>query len=115
MALATVKRFGTLAAHFFTRFARKCLTYFLSKTLPDHVGDGGRFHTTAEYTRFTDALDTHCREASRIVEVFAGEWFSKHNWQTAGDVTREETGRFVAHAMTKLTAELRNREGGRGS
>ena len=86
-ALATVKHFGTLAAHFFARFVGKCLNYFLSKTLPDHVGDGGRFHTSAEYGRFIVALDTHCREASKIVETYAGEWFSKHNWQAAGDIT----------------------------
>jgi hypothetical protein len=51
-ARATVKQFGTLAAHFFAWFVGKCLNYFLSKTLPDHVGAEQRFRTVADQGRF---------------------------------------------------------------
>ena len=114
-SLATVKQFGAFARHFFTRFSFKCLNYFLSKLLPDQTGEGKRFRTVAEQAGFTDALHVHCREASRIAERYAGEWFSLHNFQAAGDVTRDETRRGFAHAMTKLTKEFRKREGDRGS
>lgn len=114
-ALATAKQFGLFARQFFARFVFKCLNYFLSKALPNHIGEGKRFRTVAEQGRFTDALRTHCQEAAVRVEEFAGDWFSLHRFQTAGDITREETQGFLGHAMEKLTKELREREGGRVS
>jgi hypothetical protein len=114
-ALATAKQFGAFARRFFARFMFKCLGYFLSKALPNHIGEGKRFGTVAEQARFTDALRTHCEEAAVRVEEYAGDWFSLHRLQTAGDITREETQRFLGHAMDKLTKELRDREGGRVS
>lgn len=114
-ALATARQFGTLARQFFTRFSFKCLNYFLSKALPDQTGPGKRFRTVADQTKFTDALHTHCHEATKVVERYAGEWFALHNFQAAGDITREETQRCLGHAITKLTREFRNREGTHGS
>jgi hypothetical protein len=113
--LATVRHFGGFARRFFARFVSKCLSYFLSKALPNHVGDGKRFRTVADQGRFADALRTHCEEAAVRVEDFAGEWFSLHRFQTAGDITRAETKRFLGYAMQKLTTELRDREGDRGT
>jgi hypothetical protein len=110
-ALATPRQFGALARQFFSRFSFKCLDYFLSKAVPGEVGEGKRFRTLAEQAKFTEALRTHCREASECEERFAGEWFSLHGFQTAGDITRRETEGFLAHAMPKLTDEFRKREG----
>jgi hypothetical protein len=114
-ALATARQFGTLARQFFTRFSFKCLNYFLSKALPDEVGPGKRFRTVAEQAKFTDALQTHCHEATRVVGQFAGAWFSKERFHAAGDITRAKAQAFLGHAMTKLTGEFRNREGTHGS
>ncbi|OWK41282.1 hypothetical protein [Fimbriiglobus ruber] len=105
--LRTAKQFGLFARDFFARFVFKTLNFFLSQTLPDHVGEGRRFGTLTEQAAFTDALDTHCREAAKIVETFAGGWLMKHNWEDDGRISREEVGEFTAYAMTKLTAELR--------
>lgn len=109
-ALATPAQFGALARQFFSRFAFKCLDYFLSKAVPGETGEGKRFRTVAEQAKFTEALRTHCHEASEIAQRFGGEWFDLHRFQAAGDVTREETQRFFGHAMTKLTDEFRKRE-----
>lgn len=114
-ALATVKQFGSIARQFFARFSFKCLAYFLSKAIPAAVGEGKRFPTVHAQKEFTDALAVHCREASGIAEFYAGKWFSLHDFQAAGDVTREETAAGFAHAMTKLIDEFRVREGARGS
>jgi hypothetical protein len=114
-ALATAAQFGTLARRFFGRFVFKCLSYMLSKTLPDHIGEGKRFRTVADQTRFVKAVEVHCAEAAVRVEEYAGDWFSLHRFQTAGDIGRAETRRFLGYAMEKLTTELRDREGGRGS
>ncbi len=110
-ALATPAQIGRLAHQFFARFAFKVLNYFLSKAAPGALGADGRFRTVAEHARFTDALRTHCHEASAIAVPFAGDWFALHRFQSAGDITREETQRFYGHAMTKLTAEFRKRGG----
>jgi len=71
-----------------------------------HVGEGRRFETTAKQSEFSKALETHCYEASKIVEQFSGEWYSKTNWQKGG-VSREDAGNFAYGAMRKLVAELK--------
>ena len=108
-ALATPARVGTLARQFFARFAFKSLGYFLSKAAPAAIGGGKRFRTVAEQAKFTEALRLHCHEAGECAQKFAGDWFSLHRFQAAGDITREETQRFFGHAMEKLTAEFRKR------
>lgn len=113
-AAGTPTRFGQFARRFFGRFVFKCLNYFLSKAIPDQTGGNEQFPTVAAMSRFADALSTHCHEASAIVETFSADWFSKHNFQTDGQISRRETAGFVAHCMTKLTAELRKRTGADG-
>jgi hypothetical protein len=104
--LDTVARFGSFAREFVARLTFKCLDYYLSRVMTNHTGEGGRFATLAQQAEFTDALETHCREAAVIVERFAGEWRSKEQWE-AGDVTREAATRFIGGAVNKLIDELR--------
>lgn len=105
--LATNKQFSVFAKDFFARFTNKCLSYFLSRALPQHVGEGQRFTTLSQQAEFTTAMETHCKEAARIVETFSGDWFSKKNWETGGDLSRQDIAAFTSYAMTKLTAELK--------
>ncbi len=107
--LRTSKQFGLFARDFFARFTSKVLDFFLSKTLPDQVGEGKRFRTLAQQSAFEAALDTHCRETARILEGYAGDWLMKHNYEEGGDVARESAAAFTDYAMTKLTGELRRR------
>jgi len=104
--LATVKQFSRFAKDFFARFTNKCLAYFLSRALPLHVGEGRRFATLAEQAEFSEALRIHCREAAKIVERYAGEWFSKTRWEQQG-IPREAARRFTSRAMGKLLDELK--------
>ncbi|WP_238602621.1 hypothetical protein [Fimbriiglobus ruber] len=105
--LRTNIQFGLFAKDFFARFVFKTLTFFLSRTLPDHVGEGRRFSTLAEQAAFTAALDAHCREAAKVVEAYSGDWLMKHNYEADGRISREEVAGFTSYAMTKLVAELR--------
>lgn len=107
--LRTSKQFGLFARDFFARFAFKVLDFFLSKTLPDQVGEGKRFRTLGQQAAFTDALGTHCREAARVLEGYAGDWLVKHAYEEEGDIARGSAAAFTAYAMTKLTRELRQR------
>lgn len=104
-ALATTKQFGTLARDFFAALTRKYLTFYLSRELPNHVGGDRRFANTADHAAFNAALDLHCRQASRIVEEFAGGWFSKTNWE--GGISPDDARAFAWVALKKLRAELR--------
>ena len=88
--------------------AQQHLDYYLSRTLSQHVGPGQRLATPAEHSAFQAALDQHCREAARIVEAFAGGWFSKTNYQ--GGITREKASDFAFVALGKVSAELKKRE-----
>ena len=103
--LATQKQFGGLAQEFFARFTERTLTYWVSRELPTHVGEGRRFDSAAEQRAFQDAVGLHARQAARIVETFAGGWFSKARHD--GRLDRENTARFVAYALKKMRMELR--------
>jgi hypothetical protein len=104
--LATVKHFSAFARRFFARLATKVLDYFLSRVLGGHTGEGRRFNTLAQQDAFTRALETHCWEASVIVETYAGEWLSKTRWEK-GDISRADAATFAAYAVKKLVAELK--------
>ena len=106
-ALGTVKEFAVLARDFFSRLSRRQLSYFLSRELSQHVGVNSRFQTIREHRDFEAALDLHCREASRIIKEFSGEWFSKCTYE--GGIDEAKAGRFAHIAFEKLRKELRER------
>jgi hypothetical protein len=101
-------RFSALAREFFARLTQRSLDYYLSRELNQHVGDGERFSDDAARFRFNEALSQHCREASRIVEEFAGGWYGKNVYQGDG-LTPEAVRRFAPVAFKKIRAELRKR------
>jgi hypothetical protein len=105
--LATVKQFGLLSADFFGRLTRRFLDYYLSRELPKHVGVSSRFQTIREHKEFEDSMHAHCRETSRIVKEFSGEWLSKQTYE--GGIDQNKAGRFVHVAFEKIRKELRFR------
>jgi hypothetical protein len=105
--LATVKQFSVLARDFFARLTRRHLDYYLSRELSKHVGINSRFQTIREHKQFEEALDLHCRETSRIIKEFSGEWFSKQNYE--GGIDQVKAGGFVHVAFDKIRRELRRR------
>jgi len=107
--LATEKQFGAFARDFFSRFVKRYFDYYLSRELSAHVGGGSRFQSIDEHAEFNKALAQHCFETARIVEDFAGQWFSKTNWEHG--ITRRRSEGFAYVAFKKLGAELRKREG----
>jgi hypothetical protein len=111
--LATLKQFSVLARDYVARLTRRHLNYFLSRTLSAHVGTARRFSSVREHQTFEAALDLHCREATRIIKEFSGEWFSKHVHE--GGIDREMAGRFVHTAFQKVREELRHRRNADGS
>lgn len=105
--LAGPDRFAGLARDFFARLTRRYLDYFLSRELSNQVGPGKRLRSIDSHTAFNAALDQHCREGSRIVEAFAGGWYSKARFE--GTLTPESARGFVFVALRKMQSELRKR------
>jgi hypothetical protein len=105
--LGTVKQFAVLARDFFARLTRRHLDYYLSRELSKHVGINSRFQTIREHKQFEEALDLHCRQTSRIIEEFSGQWFSKQNYE--GGIDQAKAGGFVHVAFDKIRKELRRR------
>ena len=101
-------RFSALAREFFARLTQRSLDYYLSRELSKHIGAGERFRDDAARSQFDDALDRHCREASLIVEAFAGGWYGKNVYLGDG-LTPDATRRFALVAFKKIRAELRKR------
>ena len=109
--LATKTQFGRFARHFLATFSFKCLNDVLSRVLPLATGEGKRFPNVHSMNKFNDDLKQHCFEASKIVEDFAGDWFSKYGYQTAKQITREQSNGFLHYAIvTKLSGEFSRRE-----
>lgn len=106
--LAGGDRFARLARDFFSRLTYRCLDYYLSRELANHVGSGARFANDGARTRFDDALARHCFEASKIVEAFAGGWYGKNVYQ-GEELTKVKVEAFARYAFRKLKAELGKR------
>jgi hypothetical protein len=101
-------RFSALAREFFSRLTQRCLDYYLSRELNNHIGFRARFRDDRARAEFDGALDQHCREASRIVEAFAGGWYGKNVYQGDG-LTPDDIRKFAPVAFRKVRAELRKR------
>lgn len=105
---ASGDRFSVLAREFFARLTQRRLDYYLSRELSNHIGPDGRFGDDIERSEFDAALDQHCREASRIVQAFAGGWYGKHVYRRNG-LQRSDIPRFAAYAFKKIGDELSKR------
>ncbi len=105
--LGKKREFGELSRTFFSNLANESMNYFLSKTLATHLGEGQRFATMNEMSQFEQALKTHCREASLIVEEFSADWFSKQRYEQGGDIPREKSDGFASYALKKMKDELK--------
>ena len=99
--------FGQLCRGFYSRLTNECMGYFLTRTLATNLGDGQRFPTMNQMAQFEEALSTHCREASAIVEQFSGEWFSKHRYEEQGNISRDSVRGFASWALKKMKDELK--------
>jgi hypothetical protein len=103
---ATASGFGQLAQRFFGDLMARTLRFFVDREVANSMGRGRRLQTSADVAAFTDALETYCRQSARILEQFAPEWLSLHQWQSAGNISRQEAQGFTAYALQKLRREL---------
>lgn len=101
---STTKNFGLLSREFFSRLTNRYISYYLSHEISNHVGSDKRLYNIDEHVDFKKALDTHCWQASRIVQEFSGGWTSKTNYEEG--ITPENVSGFMKFALKKIRAEL---------
>ena len=103
-SLATKKQFALLSRRYFSTFLNRVIQFFINKEISNHVGGESRFKNIDEVSKFEDALSAYCYQSAKIVEDFAGGWYSKKNWQ--GDISQEDARKFVHVALRKFRDEL---------
>lgn len=104
---STRDRFGQVAHRFFADFMSRTMRAFVDRELSNHVGTGKKMSSIDESREFMEALDTYTRQSARIVREFASGWYSKHNWESRGEIGPDEAQRFMAYALRKLRTELK--------
>lgn len=102
--------FGEVARLFFARFIKRYLNFYLSRITASSSGSS-RIDSPNEVTAFNKALDLHAHQTAKIIESFAGHWFSKAAFRKELDLAH--TRRFMAVALDKLRKELRH-QGSKG-
>ncbi len=107
---STQVQFGRLAHWFFGDFFARVLRSFVDRELSNHVGSPSPLANLNESRNFLDGLDLHARQSSRVMEEFAGGWYSRHGWESQGLISRDETQRFVAYSLRKLRSEIKREQ-----
>ncbi|MEW6417290.1 MAG: hypothetical protein AB1480_04120 [Nitrospirota bacterium] len=103
-SLSTTNQFGKLSRLFFSSFINRTLQFFISKEISNHVGPDKNFSDIGSLKNFNEELSSFCYQSAKIVEDFAGGWYSKRNWQ--GDITQDDAKNFIYVALKKLREEL---------
>ncbi len=106
-AYSSRKQFGVLATRFFADFFSRTLRYFVDREVANYVGPGRSIPNIQAGQHFEQALDLYARQSAHIVEDFAGGWYSKHNWESQGQISADEVQGFVAYALRKLRMEVK--------
>jgi hypothetical protein len=102
-SLSTKSGFAHLGQEFFGRFLARYLNFYLSRITATQIGRG-RIGALGDISQFNSELIRHCEQSAGIVRDFAGEWYSKTEYQRG--ITPENASGFVAVAIKKLQAEL---------
>lgn len=100
---STKTAIGSLGRLYFSEFTYRLLSRALERELASSAGEGRRFAREGELAQFRERMKSYCWDVSRIVEDYAGGWYSKQAWME--DITPESTRRFVAYALDKLLSE----------
>jgi len=101
---STPNQFAKLARNYFAKVLNRVLQFFISKESPNKIGLERKFKDISDLSSFNLALEAYCYQSAKIVEEFAGGWYSKRNWQ--GEISEQDAKGFVSVAIEKLRAEI---------
>lgn len=97
-----------LSRAFYARLVSQSLSYWLDRTLAQHVGPGDRFSGAQARGAFDVALGQYAHESTRIIREFSGGWYGK-TIHDKGGITSHDAAVFGAVALKKIVSELQVR------
>ncbi|WP_112324476.1 hypothetical protein [Oceanibium sediminis] len=100
------KGVSELVRGFYGRLLRETLSYWLDRTLADHVGPGARFATARDKVEFDRDLEVYAAEATRIVKEFSSGWYGK-TLHRDGEISTHSAKVFGGVALKKVVEELK--------
>ena len=101
---------SALCRSYFSALVGSSLSYWLDRVLAGHVGEGKRFLTVSEKSRFDRALEFHVTDATRIIQEFSAGWVGKTVYEK-GAVRTEDARNFGHVCLRKVVEELRDKRG----
>lgn len=104
---------ATFTRGFFGDLVGESLSYWLDRTLANHIGAGLRFANATDRSAFDVHLDHFSAETTRIIQEFSGGWYGKTLHERGGFGPREAAV-FGSVALRKIVDELRARHGSDG-
>ncbi len=104
-------RFKSLMHEFYSGFTTRYLSYYLSRELPHHIGQGKRFANLDGHAEFSRQLETYCRQTVRIADEFTPGWVGKAIYEKK--IGHEEVSRYAHVAIKKIISEFQR--SGQGS
>lgn len=104
---STREHFAELSQRFFGDFLARTLRSYVDREIPNLVGASPGLRSVGESREAVEAIDRHARETAFILRDFAGGWYSKHQWESRGAVTEEQTKAFLSYALRKMRLELK--------
>ena len=100
---STKTGFAGAGRTFFASFMKRFLNFYLSRATASFVSSPA-IAQIGMVTEFNRALQLHCYQSARIIETFAGDWYSKTSYE--GGINADSTERFIAVALKKLADEF---------
>jgi len=98
-------QFKVLMHEFYSAFTSKYLNYYLSRELPNHIGEGKQFSNIDEHSEFSRQFDLHCRQTVRIADEFTPGWIGKAVYQD--DYSPDAVSRYAHVAFKKIISEFK--------
>lgn len=106
------REFEALMHGFYASFVQKYLKYYLSRELPNHVGNSRRLKNLDDHAQFNKEFDLHVNQTVRIAKEFTPGWFGKASFEGRIDV---QSVRAYAHiAFKKIAKDFAKSEGADG-
>jgi hypothetical protein len=100
---STKAGFASAGRTFFASFMKRFLNFYLSRATASLISSPALAQIGA-VTEFNQALQLHCLQSARIVETYAGDWYSKTSYE--GGIDASSTRHFISVAFKKLANEF---------
>jgi hypothetical protein len=101
---------SAICRSFFAALVGTSLSYWLDRTLDNHIGTSKTFSRVSERVDFDHALQAYVGETTRIVKEFSAGWVGKTaRW--SGRISSAEARTFGHVCLKKIVDELRAKRG----